>query len=73
VVIPTNYNDLHVSADCVDGFTWVVIQANKMDIVPAGGIVGPAHLLRENAASGGMGSVWLVNIRLDLNTYWTVY
>ena len=73
VVIPTKYKDLHGSADCVDGFIRVVKQTNKMHIVPVGAIVGPAHLVRENAALGGMDSVWLVNNHVDLDTYWTVY
>jgi len=73
VVIPTKFKDLHVWVDCVDGFIWVVKQTNKMHIVPVGAIVGPADLLRENAASGGINSVWLVNNHIDLDTYWTVY
>jgi hypothetical protein len=73
VVIPTKFKDLHGWADCVDGFIRVVKQTNKMHIVPVGAIVGPAHLVRENAASGGIDSVWLVNNHVDLDTYWTVY
>jgi len=72
VVIPMKFKDLHGWADCVDGFIRVVKQTNKMHIVPVGAIVGPAHLVRENAALGG-DSVWLVNNHADLDTYWTVY
>jgi len=73
VVIPTKYKDLHGWADCVDGFIRVVKQTNKMHIVPVGAVVGLAHLVRENAASGGIDSVWLVNNHVDFDTYWTVY
>jgi len=73
VVIPTMFNDLHGWADCVDGFIQVVKQTNKMHTVPVGAIVGPAHLVRENAASDRIDSVWLVNNHVDLDTYWTVY
>jgi len=72
VVIPTKYKELHGWADCIDGFIWIVKQTNKMHIVPVGAIVGPAHSVRENAASGGIDSVWLVNNHVDLDTYWTV-
>jgi hypothetical protein len=72
-VIPTKYKDLHGWADCVDGFIWVDKQTNKMHILPVGAIVGPAHLVRENAALGGMDSVWLVNNHVDLDTNWTDY
>jgi len=73
VVIPTKYKDLHGWAECVDRFIRVVKQTNKMHIIPVGEIVGPAHLVRENAASGSINCVWLVNIHVDLDTYWTVY
>jgi len=73
VVIPIKFNDLHGWADCVDGFIWVVKQMNKMSIVPIIEIVGPGHLVRENAATGGIDSPWLVNNHVDLDTYWTVY
>jgi hypothetical protein len=73
VVIPTKYKDRHGWADCVDGFIRVVKQTNKMHIVPVAAIVGPVHLVRENAASGGMECVWLVKNHVDINTYWTVY
>jgi hypothetical protein len=73
VVIPTQYKDLHGWADCVDGFIQVVKQTNKMHIEPVGVIVGPAYSVRENAASGSLGSIWLVNNHVDLDTYWNVY
>ena len=73
VVIPTKYNDLHGWADCVDEFIRAVKQTNKMHTVPVGAIVEPAHLVRENAALGGIDSVRLVNHHVYLDTYWTVY
>ena len=73
VVIATKYKDRHGWADCVDGFIRVVKQTNEMHIVPIGAIVGPGHLVWENAASGGIDSVWLVNNHVDLDIYWTVY
>ena len=54
VVIPTNFKDLYGWADCVDSFIRVVKQMNKMHIVPIGAMVGPARLVRENAASGSV-------------------
>jgi len=62
------YNDLHIWADCVDGFILVVKQTNKIHIAPIGAIVGPADLVRENAALGGMDGVWLVNNHVDFDT-----
>ena len=44
-----------------------------MHIVPVGAIVGLAHLVRQNAASVWIDSIWLVNNHVDLDTYWTVY
>jgi len=73
VVIPTKYKYLHGWADCVGWSIQVVKKTNKMHIVPVGAIVGPAQLVRENAASGGMDSIWLVNGHVHLNTYSTVY
>ena len=73
VVIPTKYKDHHGWADCVDGFIRVVKLMNKMHIVPVGAMVGPAHLVWDNAASGGIDSVWVVNYHVDLDTYWTEY
>jgi hypothetical protein len=73
VEITTLYKDLHGWADCVDGFIWVVKHTNKMYIEHVGAIVGPAHLVWDNAALGSMDSVWLVNDHVNLDTYWTVY
>jgi len=73
VVIPTKYKDLHGWADCVDGFIQVVKQTNQIHTVPIAAVVGPAHLVRENASLGSIDSVWLVNNHVDLDTYWTVY
>jgi len=73
VVIRTKFKDPHGWADCVDGFIRVVKQTNKMHIVPVGAIVGPAHLVQENAASGGIDNLWLVNNHVDFDTYWNVY
>jgi len=56
-------------ADYVDGFIRVLKQMNKMHHVPVGAIVGPEHLMCENAASGGIDSVWLANNHVDLDTY----
>ena len=73
VVISTKLQDLHGGDDCVNGFIRVVKQTNKMHIVPIGAIVGPAHLRWENAASGGIDCVWLVNNHVDLDICWTGY
>jgi len=71
-VIPTYYKDPHSWADCVDGFIRVVKQPDMVHIVPVAAIVGPAHLVRENAASDRIDSVGLVPNQVDLDTYWTV-
>jgi hypothetical protein len=73
VVIPIKLKDLDGWADCVDGFTQVVKQTNKMHIVPIGVIGGPANLVRENAASGGINRIWLVYNHVGLDMYWTEY
>jgi len=73
VVRPTKCKDLHGSADFVDGFFPGVKQTSKMHIVRVGAIVGPVHLVWENASLCGMDSVWLENNRVDLDTYWTGY
>ena len=44
-----------------------------MLIVRGGGIVRPAHIVRENAASDRIDIIWLVNNHVDLDIYWTVY
>jgi hypothetical protein len=43
-----------------------------MHIVPVTAMVGMAYLVPENAASGGLNSVWLVTTPADLDMYWTV-
>jgi hypothetical protein len=73
VVIPTMYQDLHGWADCVDRFIQVVKQIYTMHIVPVGAIVWLAHLLRENAATGGIESIQLPSNHVDSDIYWTVY
>jgi hypothetical protein len=73
VVIPTKFKELHGWADCVDEFILVVKHTNIIYIVPVEGIVGQGNWVRENAASGGIDSVWLVNNHIDLDTDWTVY
>ena len=72
VVIATKFKDLPGWADCFDVFIQVVKQTNTMNIVPVRAIVGPAHLVQDNDASGGINSIWLVNNHPDLDTYWTV-
>jgi hypothetical protein len=69
VVIPTKCSDLHGWADCIDGFIPVVKQTNKMHIVPVEAMLRPAHMVLENAASGGIDSMWLVNNHVELDTY----
>jgi hypothetical protein len=54
-------------------FIWVVKQMNTMHIVTVEAIVGQAHLVRENAASGGIDSIWLINNHVDFDIHWTVY
>ena len=73
VLIQTKYKDPHGWADCVDEFIWVVKQTDTMHIVPVGAICGPPHVVRENAASDRLDSIWLVNNDVDLDSYWTVY
>jgi len=72
-VIPTKRKDPHSWADCVDGFIQVVEQTDTMHIIPVGAIVRPAHLMGENAASDRIDNVWLVNIHVDFNIFWTGY
>ena len=72
-MIATKYKDLHGWVDCVDGFIWVIEQTNMIHSVPVGAIVGPAHLVRQNAASDRIDSVWLGYNHVDLDTFWTVY
>jgi len=72
VVMPTKSKDVHGRTDCVDRFIQVVKQTNKMHIVPVRARVGPAHLVWDNAAAGGINSIWLANNHVHLDTYWTV-
>jgi len=72
VVIPSMYKYPHDWADCIDVFIRVFKQTNMMHFVLVEVIAARAHFVQKNAASGGTGSVWLVNIDVDLNTYWTV-
>jgi hypothetical protein len=51
----------------------VVKQTDMMYIAPVRVIVGPAHLLRENATLDRIDSAWLVQHPVDLDTYRTVY
>ena len=67
VVIPTKYNDPHSSDECINTFIQVIKSTNKMYIVPGGSIVAPPHLVRNNAASDRIDSVWLVNNQVDLD------
>jgi hypothetical protein len=73
VVIPIQYKGLHGWADCVDGFISVVKLTDRMHCVPVAATIEPPHLVRENAASDRIDSIWLVNNHVDLDTYWTVY
>ena len=73
LVISTKFKDPHSWADCVDGFIRVVNETCMMHIIPVRTIVGPAHLLEEDAASDRIDCVWLVNYHVDLDTYLTVY
>ena len=45
VAIPTNIEDCHGWADCIDGFSWVGKQTDKMHIVPLRAIGAPVHLV----------------------------
>jgi len=73
VVIPTKYKDLDGWADDVDRIIRVVKQTDMMHVVPVGAIVGPAHVLRENAGSDRIHRVWLVHNPMDVDTCCTVY
>jgi hypothetical protein len=57
VVIPTKYKDPYGWADCVDGFIQVVKPTEMIHIVPAGPIVEPPHVVRENGALHRIDSV----------------
>jgi len=44
-----------------------------MHIVPVGAMVEQVQLVRENAALGGIDTIWLANNHHNLDTYWTEY
>lgn len=48
--MPTKYKGPHGWVDCVAMFIQVVKLRNKIQIVPVGAVVGPAHFGGENAA-----------------------
>jgi hypothetical protein len=73
VVIVTKCKDPHGWADCVDEFIRVIKLTDVMHIFLVRAIVGPAHLLQENAASDRIDSVLLVNNHVDLDTYRSGY
>jgi len=51
-----------------------VCQTDQYDaFVLSSAMVGLVRLEQENAASGGIYSVWLLNNHVDLHIYWTVY
>jgi hypothetical protein len=62
------YKDPQGLAYCIDSVIRAVKYMNRMHIVSIGAIVGPAHLVQENAPSGGIDSIWLVNIHVNLDT-----
>ena len=69
VMIPTKYKDFYGWADSVDRFIHVVKQMNMMHSVSVGAIVGPAHVVQENARLGCIDCVWLVNHCVDADIY----
>jgi len=71
VVIVISDSYLHSRADCIDGFIQVVKLTDKMQIVLVGAIVGPLHMVWENAALDEIDSIWLVSIHVDLEIYCT--
>jgi len=72
-VITTQYKDPHGWAECIDGFFQVLKQPKKLNVVTVGAIVGPAHAVRETAASDRIGRIWLVNNHVDLDSCCTAY
>jgi hypothetical protein len=73
VVIRTKRKRLHGYGDCIDAFIRGVKQTKKTHIAPVGAIAGPAHLMRKNAALGGIDRVGLLINHVDLDTDQTVY
>jgi hypothetical protein len=59
------YKYPHGWAGCIDGFIWVVKQTEIMHSLPVGAIIEQEHLVRENAASESIDSIWLVNNDVD--------
>jgi len=72
-MITTQYKVEHGWANCIDGFRKVATHTYQLHIIRIGAMVGPAHLVEENPASGSIDSVCLVNNHVVLDTYWTVY
>jgi len=70
--MPTKYKGPHGWVDCVAMFIQVVKLRNKIQIVPVGAVVGPAHFGGENAAWDSIDSVLLVQKHVDLDTNWTL-
>jgi hypothetical protein len=64
-VIPTKYKEVDSWAKCIVRFIQIVKQMTKMNAVPVRAIIGLVHLLRDNAASSSINSVWLLNIHVD--------
>jgi hypothetical protein len=67
------YQGLRGWAHCFNGFIWYLKQRNKTNkkrIEPVGAIVGLAKSGWENAAAGGIDSVWLVNHYVNIDTHW---
>jgi hypothetical protein len=61
--------DLNVSADCIDVIIWVDQYTDQMYIESIGAIVGLAHVLVENAASGSIHTLWHIKNPLYLDNY----
>ena len=73
MVNSTKYKDWNGWAYCVDRFIEVVKETEEMLIVPDGETIGPAQLVRENAASDRIDSISLINNHVDSDIHWTVY
>jgi hypothetical protein len=69
--VSSKHKDLYGWANCSNSFIWVVKQINKLHLVPIAAIVGLAYLVKENAVSDKINSIWLVHNTLDLDIYWT--
>jgi len=64
---------LQMYAYCIGWLGWMMQQTDEMHVVPVGAIVGLLHLVWENTALDIIDRIWLVNNRIDLNTYSRVY